>query len=266
MKNGYAEFGNAKIYYEVRGDGEPLILVNGNGLDLEMWNPQIEVLAREFRIIRYDLRGIGKSSAPDETFSHSEDIYNLLKFLGVEKAHVVALSFGGAFAIDFAFEHSETVKSLTLAAAITSDFRDEYLEGLCSLSQIAKEKGTAEAIETLVQIPTFIAPENTKTIEETRDNFLRNARAFETDFPAIRLWRPPQVSIDEMLAAINSPVLIIVGEKDDVSIHDIADKLQDRIKNAQKITIKNAAHIINLEKPKEFNSATVDFLRENLSN
>lgn len=265
MESGFAEIGEAKIYYKISGAGEPLLFVNGNGLDLAMWNPQIAIFAERFQLIRYDLRGTGKSSVPDKTFSYGEDIFHLLNFLGIGKACVVALSFGGAFAVDFASEHAEMVKSLVLAAAITSDFRDDYLEGLNGLSQIAKEKSAAEAIENPVRIPSFIVPENAEAINETRENFLRNKHAFETNFPAVRFWQPPQFPIEKTLARITAPTLIIVGEKDDASIDKIADKMHDNIKTAGKITIKNAAHIINLEKPNEFNSAALDFLLENNS-
>lgn len=262
MKTGIAKVNETEIYYEISGAGEPLVLVNGSSLDLRMWDAQIDAFNEHFEVVRYDLRGIGKSTIPERNFSHSEDIYHLLKFLDIEKAHILGLSVGGAFAVDFAAEHLEMVDSLILAAATTSDLRDEFSEGLSALSAMAKEKGVSEAIETLLQIPTFIAPENVEAIQKTREILLRNAHIFEDDFPLIRFWQPPQTAIIEMLSKITAPTLIIVGSKDDSAIHEIAETLEKSIGNSKRIVIKGAGHLVNMEKPEDFNQSVINFLRE----
>jgi len=262
MKTGIAKINETEIYYEISGAGEPLVLVNGSSLDLQMWDAQIDAFNEHFQVVRYDLRGIGKSAIPEKNFSHGEDIYHLLKFLDIEKAHILGLSVGGAFAVDFASEHPEMVDSLILAAAATSNLRDEFSEGLSALSAMAKEKGISEAIETLLQIPTFIAPENIEAVQKTREILLRNARIFEDDFPVIRLWQPPQTAIDEMLSKITAPTLIIVGSKDDSAIHEIAENLERNISNSKRVCIEGAAHLVNLEKPKDFNQSVINFLQK----
>ena len=86
------------LRYSTAGTGEPVVLLHGFGLDASMWDPQWPVLQREFRVIRYDLRGFGGSSLPDGAYSHSEDLRGLLDHLGARPAHVIGLSMGGRMA------------------------------------------------------------------------------------------------------------------------------------------------------------------------
>lgn len=261
MKNGIAEVNGTKLYYEITGSGHPLVLVNGSSLDLRMWDEQVENFSARFQVVRYDLRGIGKSDAPDKEFSHSEDLYHLLEFLGIEKAYILGLSFGGAFAVDFALEHPEMTNTLIVASAALSSLRDEYAEGLSALSAIAKEKGVSEAIRELMDNPAFVAPENIAAQRKTREILFDNRHIFETNFPLVRFWRPPQINIEESLSKITAPTLIIVGENDAPVIHEIADKLQKDIRNVRKVVIEDAGHMVNLEKPAEFNRLVIDFLQ-----
>ena len=261
MKNGIAEVNGTSLYYEITGDGQPLVLVNGSSLDLRMWDEQIEVFSAQFQVIRYDLRGIGKSAIPDKDFSHSEDLFQLLKFLNIEKASILGLSFGAAFAVDFALEHPEMIDALIVASAALSNLRDDYLESLAELSEIVKEKGVAAAIEELMDNPAFVAPENVAAQRKTREILSDNAHIFETDFPLIRFWQPPQIDIEDNLLKITAPTLIIVGEKDAPIIHEIADNLKKNISNVEKIVIEGAGHMVNLEKPAEFNRTVINFLQ-----
>ena len=261
MKSGIAEVNGSKLYYEITGAGFPLVLVNGSSLDLRMWDEQIEDFSNRFQVVRYDLRGIGKSAIPDEEFSHSADIYHLLKFLNIEKAFIVALSFGGAFAIDFAAEHPEMIAALVVASAATSDLRDDYLEGLDALSAITKEKGASAAIEELIANPSFFAPENETAIGKTREILFDNRHIFETDFLLIRLWQPPQFSFEKTVSKITAPTLLIVGDCDAPIIREIAENLEKNISNAKKVIIEGAGHMVNLEKPLEFNRAVINFLQ-----
>src|SRR5882672_2845455 len=100
------------LRYSTAGSGEPVVLLHGFGLDASMWDPQWRVLQREFRAIRYDLRGFGGSSLPIGEYSHSADLHDLLEYLGTRPAHVIGLSMGGRMALRFALDQPEAVKSL----------------------------------------------------------------------------------------------------------------------------------------------------------
>jgi pimeloyl-ACP methyl ester carboxylesterase len=85
MKKGMANINGASLYYEMMGKGFPLVFISGGGiLDRRCWDEQFETFSKDYQVIRYDVRGIGKSARPRETFSHSRDLYGFLRFLKVK--------------------------------------------------------------------------------------------------------------------------------------------------------------------------------------
>ncbi len=104
------------LFYEVRGQGPPVILLHpGATFDHRMWEPQVEVLARDHRVIRYDLRGFGRSSRPTGPFSPVEDLRRVLDTLGLEQASLVGVGMGSGIALNFALQHPQQVERLVLA-------------------------------------------------------------------------------------------------------------------------------------------------------
>jgi pimeloyl-ACP methyl ester carboxylesterase len=263
MKKGMARVNGTDLYYEVMGKGSPLVLLSGGGtLDRRAWDDQFEAFAKHYKVIRYDIRGIGKSARPLEAFSHSRDLYALLKFLKVKKAHIVGLSFSGAIAIDFALEHPEMVDHLILAATGTSsDAKSKAnLDGVLMLSAMAKKEGLARMIQFVVDLPFFISQENSAARERVRRIYLDNRDLFEADFPLVRLWQPTEPPASERLPEIHARALIILGENDHPSYKAITDKLASGIGGARKVMIPGGTHLLHMDKPKEFNEAVLEFL------
>lgn len=98
---GFAEVNGTRLYYEVAGEGHPLVLNHGFLADKSSWDDQFPVFAQHYKVIRYDLRGFGSSGLITEPYAPSEDLYALLKFLGIEKTYLLGLSGSGSIAIDF---------------------------------------------------------------------------------------------------------------------------------------------------------------------
>lgn len=262
MKKGFARVNQTNLYYEVMGTGSPLVLISGGGtLDRRAWDDQFVAFSKRHQVIRYDIRGIGKSARPLEPFSHSQDLYELLKFLKVKKAHVVGLSFGGAIAIDFALEHPAMVDRLVLASTGTSsDAKSEAnLKGISTLATLMKQEGLARVIQLILDTPFFIARENAVAREKIRQIYLDNGDVFESGFALVKLWQPTQPAASERLSEIQARALIMEGENDSPDYQAITNKLL-KIRGATKFVISGAAHVINLDKPKEFNDAVLEFL------
>ncbi|HEY2951197.1 MAG TPA: alpha/beta fold hydrolase, partial [Verrucomicrobiae bacterium] len=95
------------LYYETTGRGETIVLIHGGQMDRRMWDAQFDSFARPYRVIRYDIRGFGKSDVPDKPYSHAGDLHSLLRHWRVKKATLMGLSLGAAIATDFAIEHPE---------------------------------------------------------------------------------------------------------------------------------------------------------------
>ena len=82
-QQGFAEVNGTRLYFEVTGTGRPIVLIHGFSLNLRMWDDQIEALSENYRVIRYDVRGFGKSAVPtDRNYSHADDLMALLEHLG----------------------------------------------------------------------------------------------------------------------------------------------------------------------------------------
>lgn len=106
-----------ELFYESRGQGAPVVLLHaGARYDHTMWDGQVQALARHHRVIRYDLRGFGRSSRPGGPFSPTADLLRVLEAMGVERASLVGLGMGSGVAINFALQHPERVDRLVLAS------------------------------------------------------------------------------------------------------------------------------------------------------
>ena len=125
VQTGFAELNGTTLYYEVAGAGHPFVLVHGHLLDRRSWDDQFAVFAGRYRVIRYDQRGFGDSGliTKGESYSDRQDLYALMKFLGIERAYLMGVSGGGALAIDFTLEHPEMVDALIPVTAGVSGFR-----------------------------------------------------------------------------------------------------------------------------------------------
>ena len=264
IKTGIASVNGTKLYYEIKGKGFPLVLISGGGtLDRRGWDNQFETFSKHYKVIRYDVRGIGKSARPTGPFSHSDDLYALLKFLKVQKAHVVGLSFSGAMAVDFALDHPNTVDHLILAASGASDeaTSKDNMDGLQFLSAMARKEGIERTIQFVLNLAFFISPANSAAHEKIRLIYMDNKDMFESDFPLVRLWRPTHPPASKRLSEIRAPVLIIEAENDLPGYKAITAKLVSGIGGATRVVIPGSAHLLHMDKPNEFNQAVLDFLK-----
>src|SRR5260370_2486513 len=119
---GLARIENGHLYYEVDGAGEPVVLVHGFSLDGRMWDDTFARLARDHRVVRYALRGFGRSSPPEAPFAHFDDLAALVAQLGLGRAHVIGLSLGGGVALDFALTRPSAVRSLVLVDSVVGGY------------------------------------------------------------------------------------------------------------------------------------------------
>ena len=102
---------------EVAGAGHSVVLIHAGIADHHMWDNQFALFAQQYRVIRYDMRGLGQSAMPLGPYRHSRDLYGLLQYLGIEQAHVIGVSIGGMTAVDFTLEHAAMVTALIPVAA-----------------------------------------------------------------------------------------------------------------------------------------------------
>jgi pimeloyl-ACP methyl ester carboxylesterase len=145
---GYAGAGGSRLYYETAGNGRTVVLIHGGLVDSRLWDRQFERFARHFKVVRYDLRGFGKSDFSYGPFSHVADLHSLLKYLKIEKASLVGLSLGGIIAADFTLEHPEMVEKLVLTSSgLRAGARSLRNAQAAVIYKVSEEQGRDKAIE-----------------------------------------------------------------------------------------------------------------------
>lgn len=262
---GTAKVNGTSLFYETRGEGFPIVFVSGGGiLDRRGWDNQFETFAQTHRVIRYDVRGIGKSARPSSSFSHSEDLYALLTSLKIKRAHVVGLSVGGAIAIDFAIEHPEIVDCLILAApGLSSDAKSESnLQSLAALAGMVKTDGLDRVIQLTLDAPFVLSKQNVTGGKKVFEIYFDNEDVFEAGFPLYTLWQPIQPAPETRLANIRARVLIMRGDNDSPAYASMTDRIGKGIPHATTVIIPGGTHFLHLERPAEFNQAMREFLKQ----
>jgi 3-oxoadipate enol-lactonase len=262
---GLAAVNGTYLYYEIVGLGYPLTLIHGGLVDRRLWDDQFEVFAQQrYCTIRYDMRGFGNSAVATEPFSHLDDLYGLLRFLGVKKTYLMGLSMGGGLAIDFTLEHPEMVNALIPVASGLSGYQSP--EDHEQIWHEIEELITKGELEQVVELENRIwtdgpnrMPEQVNPIVRRRvhEMNLHNHTLQTSETPSPRA---SQTNAINRLSEIHVPTLVIAGAEDQPDILRIADLLTTGIAGARKVIIPNTAHHLNMEQPEQFNRAVLEFL------
>ncbi len=264
-ETGFVSINDAQLYFEVAGVGEPLVLVHAGVADSRMWSEQIEAFAPAYRVLCYDLRGFGQSQVPVHTFAQHEELVELLAHLGLARVSIIGISYGSKIALDFTLAHPELVEKLVLVAPVVSGSPSapDVLEFYDAEEEALNREDLAGATELNVRM-WVDGPRRTggEVDPEVRDR-VREMQylAFQTVFPegAIDIDLEPPAIL--RLTEVKAPTLIVVGDYDVQSVQDLAQRLTTEMADAQLAVIAGTAHMVNMEKPTEFNRVVLDFLR-----
>jgi 3-oxoadipate enol-lactonase len=263
-ESGFLDVQGAPLYYEVAGQGYPLLLIHAGIADSRMWDEQFHVFAHHYRVVRFDLRGYGRSAIPPALFAGYEDPAELMRFFGFAKAHVIGVSFGGGIAIDFTLSHPDMVTSLVLVAPNVSGYAPSAeVQQFNEEEERLLEQGNLDAA-TELNLRTWVdgsrrAPEQANPGVRARVREMQY-HAFTVPVPdgadQMRL-EPPAI---QRLAEMRVPMLLIAGEYDLPEVHARVSLLEAHIPGARHIVVANAAHLVNMEQPEEFSRLVFDFL------
>jgi 3-oxoadipate enol-lactonase len=246
------------LSYEIRGTGEPVVFVHAFSVDGRMWDPQLVAFERDFKVIRYDLRGHGRSAAPDEPYTGFGDLRALLDELDVERATLVGLSAGSEVAINFAIAYPDRVSRLVLAAPGLGGYTTPPLPWLQPVFEAAGAGDSQRAARLWAETPIMALHTNRDAAEAVTSLVMENWRLWtyrRTEQPL----SPPAIG---RLEEITCPVLVIVGDRDLPHILDIARLIEANVEKAIKVIIPGAGHLVNLDAPAAFNEAAAAFVKE----
>lgn len=269
-ETGFAEINGARIYYEVAGEGLQLVMIHAGIADSRMWDEQFAAFAQDYRVVRYDQRGFGKSEPAAGKFSRYENLHGLLKHVGIERAVLMGCSMGGSAAIDFTLEYPDMTAGLILVGAGLGGFEWEdwvqpepEIEAEAAFEAGDYEKAAdIEAEMWVAGVGRTAADVSPAVLNKVREMTLVSMHHAARNLGEIQRLNPPAF---RRLNEIRVPALVMVGEHDWPDIFAIADALVQGINGAQKLILPGTCHVPNMEKPAEFNQRLRAFL-ENLSN
>ena len=257
----FADVNGTRLHYEVAGEGPPVAFVHGLGLDMRMWDDQFELFATRHRVIRYNLRGFGKSAPQtEERFLHAEDLRALLDHLEAPKANIVGLSLGGMIALQYALLFPDGVLKLVLVDAALDgyDWSAEWEAAYSAIRERAAQAGGSAANQMWMEHELFApARERPKCRSKLAQMVSESSGWTWANKSTARGIRPASA---DRLNDVHAPTLVIVGERDLPDFQRIADKLATGILGARRVEMKGVGHMSNMEDPAAFNTLVLEFL------
>ncbi len=266
---GHLDLGDGTLYYETAGTGEPLVLSHAAFLDSRMFDAQWELLAQQFQVVRYDMRGYGQSSAAQGPLCRRTDLSRLLNHLTIEQAHFVGCSNGGELVLDLALEQPDRALSLTLVGSTPSGFEMKGEPPRYILEMVeAAQRGDIERVNEL-QIRIYLDGsfrEPDAVNSDLRAKALAMNRIpverqtfFVADMQPGCPLNPPAIT---RLHEVRVPVLVVAGALDHSEVLRAADILASGIPNARKVIIESAGHVPSFERHDVFNPLLTGFLQD----
>jgi 3-oxoadipate enol-lactonase len=255
------------IYAEVAGEGPELVLVHEGICDSGMWDEQWERYAQEFRVLRMDLRGFGRTPLEPGSFSNANDLVEVLERHGFERPALLGVSLGGRAALEVAVARADLVSALVLVApGLPGRDWSQELQAAWGEEEAALEAGDlAEAVD--VNLRTWVdgprrEPEDVDQAVRERVGEMQ-MRAFELQVPVGDAAEEELLVPDlaDRLGEVKAPTLILVGDEDVPDMHAIAERLEREIPGSRRETIANTAHVPSMERPREFDELVLPFLR-----
>lgn len=248
--------------YELAGRGPAVVLLHAGIADSRMWDGQFAALAAAHTVLRYDLRGFGRTPPAPGPFDHTDDLRALLDALGLARVALVGCSQGSRVALDFALTYPARVERLVLTSPAVSGLRyDGPPPRQAAELDAADEAGDLARVNELEMQIWVDGPHRSPDAVDPA------VRALAADMNAIALanegtgQEQGPLPATERLGEVSAPALIIVGELDAARTLAATEALLAGLPHARRVTIANAAHLPNMEQPADYNAAVLDFLR-----
>ncbi len=258
----------AEIAYRVRGAGEPVVLIGGFSMVKESWGLQVQGLARHFRVITFDNRGVGETRGPDGPFQVSDmaaDTVGLMDARDIEAAHFFGVSMGGLSSQVLALDHADRVRKVVLGCTAHGG-RHAVRPTQEVMAALGRATDPGVPVEEAVRnwVPTMFS-----------ERFMREEKGHLDDFIrfSIQNWPAPEgaagqigalsvFNVKRRLGEIRCPVLAITGSEDLMMPPENARLLAEGIPGAEHYVVEGAGHGFFFEKPEEVNRVLLDFFKK----
>lgn len=260
----FIETSHINVYYEKRGNGEPLIFLHGLGNNSQSFSHQLEGLADNFTVIAWDAPGYGKSSDQAQLYKNfsefSDVLYEFVEGLQLDTFNLLGHSMGAAIAVDFTHRFGHKVNKLILAdptrgaANLTPEQNERNLKNRVT----AVDELTGEQLAER-RVPNLLAENAPEEVVNRAKQIMAQVRPSGYKSVAHSLYNLNQMDI---YPQIKHETLIICGEEDRVTPVSESETVHERIKHSELVIIPEAGHLCYQEKPQLFNEAIIKFLQE----
>jgi 3-oxoadipate enol-lactonase len=266
-RSGAVRANGQELYYEVHGEGQPLVMVMGIGYDSTLWTlAQVPALSQKFQVIIFDNRDAGRSSQATSAYTiadMADDTAALMDGLSVKKAHVCGLSMGGMIAMEFALRHPDRLDRMILSGAPGAPARSVF-HPIATWSWVKANDKTGEAFAgqqfTWLFSGAFLrnkaAVQQTIAMLSSNPN-PANPQAYDRQAQAFLRF-----DVLDRLSGVKARTLCIVGEQDILTpVHECRE-VADKIPGARFEVIKGdgSSHVVPIERPDDFNGLVTKFL------
>ncbi|MEP6973633.1 MAG: alpha/beta hydrolase [Actinomycetota bacterium] len=266
VQMGSLDVAGGSLFYEMAGEGPVVTLIHPGLWDSRTWDLQVPVLLDAgFRVLRYDVRGYGRSSRlTGEPYSNVRDLAALLDALDVTQTLLVGCSMGGAIAIDLTLEHPNRVQALVVAASGLGGFEPleeendwwEVREGPIDAAIEAGDLTRAEDLRLEIWAPLGTSDDAGRRIREIAFD---NIHEMTMDESVQEELDPPAAM---RLGEIDVPTLVLIAEHDPPFMRRCGELIAQGVLGARSVTIEGADHVVNLRQPEAFDRAVLPFLTE----
>ncbi len=257
--------GNAVIAGLRQGDGLPVVFLHAGVCDKRMWLSQMQEVADEgWQAIAYDRRGFGKTTSPDESFSHIADLEAVLAAHDIHAAVFVGCSMGGGLAIDFALAHPGRVIGLVLIGTSVNGAPWTTVESETAMEMAmddADERGDPESINKVDAHAWLDGPRTTSgRVGGTARELFLDMNSIVLNKPKLTAEERSTSNAWQRMDSVNAPSLLIVGDEDFSAIIDRHETLSETMPNAFAVLLEGIAHIPSIESPELVNTLLMQFL------
>ena len=253
-----------KLYYEIEGDGAPVVLIPGFAAGRWIWFKQAEDLSRNFRVVIFDPRGVSASDKPEgaQTIGLlADDIAHLLQTIGIASAHIVGASFGGFVAQEFALKYPTMTQKLVLCCTSFGG-PNHVLPAPETLQALVSTKGLNSEDRMRANLLLAFTPEYVRTQVAEVDHIvhLRATNEVPEHIYLSQLQAAMNFNAESRLAEIKSPTLVLSGDADVIVPVQNSRNLAERISGARLQIVKGGSHTFFIEQAGEFNRIVTEFL------
>ena len=257
------------LYYEIEGDGEPVVLIPGFAAGRWIWFKQTGDLARSFRVISFDPRGVSASDKPEgpQTISLlADDVAHLLQTVGVQSAHIVGASFGGFVAQEFVLKYPSMTRKLVLCCTSFGG-PNHVAPAPETLLALASTKGLNGKERMRANLLLAFSPEYVRTQTAEVDEVVQLRAANEVpEHIYLSQWQAAMnFDAESRVEQIDRPTLVLSGDADVIVPVQNSRNLAAKIPGAELRIVAGGSHTFFIEQPSEFNSAVREFLSDSLS-